>query len=288
MGFFSGLCFCTNFQSINDYERGVLMRHGRRVNKEELKGGLHYLIPSVDELLKIDCRESIIDIPQQSVVTREGTNLFVDGVVYYRVFDANRALLSITDVKHSISLLAQTKLREVLALHTYKQIQLDRMTLATRLKAILDTASEPWGVDITRVELTDLRLPPGLQAAMNAEQEAKRRAVADMVVANSRAQIAMVNARGSSAAQLVAAEALAKGKEIAALGEKTAAISHKEAADIMSQNPMTLQLRYLQTLKDMGAGGKSNTVLIPFNTDTMSFATNTASMAASRSMKLAN
>lgn len=284
MCFFTSLCFCGNFEKVNCYERAVLMRHGRRVNEKELAGGLHYLIPSVDELLKVDIRECIIDIPRQSVVTREGTQLDVDGVVYYKVFDANKALMEVKDVRQSINLLAQTKLREVLALHTYQQIQVERLTLAKRLKAILDSISEPWGVDVTRVELTDLRLPIALQTAMNQEQESQRRALADMVAANSRAEIAMVDAKGRSSADLVKAEAVANAKRIEAEGEKAAAEDFKSAADIMAQNPTTLQLRYLQTLKSMGHG-RTNTVLMPFNNDTVGMAQNAQSMAAAQYMK---
>lgn len=248
------------------------------------------MIPSIDRLLRIDARETIIDIPAQSVVTREGTNLFVDGVVYFKVFDANKALLAIGDVRHSIELLAQTKLREVLALHTYQEIQMDRLTLAMRLKKILDVASDPWGVEVTRMELTDLKLPQTLQLAMNAEQEAKRRAVAELVNAKSRAEVAMldaqgmgraqlVNAKAAADAKLVAAKAAAEAKRIEATGEKAAAEDFKKAADIFAQAPVTLQLRYLQTLKSMGEG-KSNTIVIPYNADTMSMTSGAAAAAA--------
>lgn len=277
--FLSAPFFCMNFQSITDFERGVLLRFGKRLYKDDLAGGMHYMLPCVDSMLKIDIRETIIDIPRQSVVTKEGTNLIVDGVVYYKVFDANKALMGITRVKHSIGLLAQTKLREVLALHTYNQIQMERIALANRMKAILDQASERWGVDITRVELTDLRLPQNLQMAMNAEQEAQRRAVADKVLAQSRAAIAKVDALGRKkaliiqansvvAAKLVDAKAAAEAKAIQAQGDQEAAEDFKAAADVLSEQPESVQLQYMQTLKSMGSGNK-NTFVIPFNTDTM-------------------
>lgn len=279
---FSSCFFCFNFVQINDFERAVLLRHGKRAHDKTLTGGLHYMLPSIDSLLKIDIREDIIDIPQQSVVTREGTQLLVNAVVYYRVFDANKALLEIANVQHSIGLIAQTKLREVLALHTYQQIQLERLALATRLKAILDQASEPWGVDITRVELTDLKLPAATQSAMNAEQESKRRAIADLVLANSRAAIQLIDAEGRAQAQFINAQAAAEvklvhsrgaaqAKRIEAEGERKAAQATKNAAAILAQTPMALKLRYLQTLNSVG-NSDSTTYMIPFNQDTASVA----------------
>jgi len=247
------------------------------------------MIPNVDQMLRIDTREAVIDIARQSVVTREGTNMWVDGVVYYKVFDANRALLAITQVKRAIELVAATKLREILALYTYNQIQMERVKLAQALKAILDNASEPWGVDITRVELSELSLPDSLQMAMNSEQEEKRKAVAAKVAANSRAEVAFVDAHGAKNAQLVAAKAQAeamlvnanakaKAQKIEAEGELKASESFKEAADIYASEPVTLQLRYLQTLKNMGKG-KSQTIIIPYNKDSGSVGTLTTGMA---------
>jgi len=269
-----------NWVTVRDYQRAVMLRHGKRAHKGTMAGGLHYVIPSIDQILKLDVRESIIDIPRQSVVTREGTNLNVDGVVYYRVFDAQRAFFAVKSVNISIANLAQTKLREILALHTYNQIQLERIKLAKALKAILDTETEEWGVDITRVELTELKLPPKVQMAMNSETEEKRRAIAAKVAANSRAEVALVDAHGKSRAQLVTAEgnaqaklvyaeAVASSRRIEADGEKSAAIDFKEAASVYASQPTTLQLRYLQTLESIGEGAMNKTI-IPVNTDTLS------------------
>jgi regulator of protease activity HflC (stomatin/prohibitin superfamily) len=279
MGLVTLPCFCFHCQTLLDYERGVLLRHGRRVHEGTLGGGMHYLIPSVDSVMKIDIREKLIDIPRQEVVTKEGLNLIVDGVVYYKVFDASRALLEVENVTNSITLIAQTKLREILALHNYEEIQTQRLTLARRLKKILDDASEPWGVDINRVELTDLRLPPALQQAMNGEMEAKRRAVADMVTANSRREIAMVNATGQKEASIIHAQgvaqakviranSLAQAKLLEAEGDRKAAENFKNAAQKMAEAPLTVQLRYLNTLNDLGKSDK-NSMMIPFGADSL-------------------
>ena len=228
---------------------------------------------------RIDIRETIIDIPRQAVVTREGLNISVDGVVFYKVFDATRALLAIKNVKHSINLLAQTKLREVLALFTYEQIQLERKSLASTLKKILDVATDQWGVEVTRVELTDLTLPAALAQAMGAEAEARRRAQAGLIQAQGLAEVNLINAQNAQKTNLIHAETTAKAKEIEAnalaaaklieaAGEEKAAEGFKNAAEIMNQAPGTMQLRFLQTLGRVGAGA-GNTIMVPYDPATL-------------------
>lgn len=266
----TGICFCGNFQQIQDYERGIVLRHGKRLQKQALAGGMHYIIPGVDDLMKVDIRERPLDVPRQGVLTREGTLLQIDGVVHFKIFDADKALLTTQDYRKSIKLITITKLREILALYTFEQIQRERQRIASSLKAILDEASAPWGVDITRVELTEIILPPSLQNAMNAQKTAERTAVSQLVDAKSRAEVAMVDAKGASGAMTVSAEAIAKAKLIEAQGEKAAADDFKSAADIMSANPVSLSVQYLQTLQNLGATGTNNTVVLPFDTDNYS------------------
>lgn len=222
-----------NIRTLNDYERGVLLRNGRRMHAGTLKGGLHVLLPCVDSMMSIDIREKLLDIPKQNVVTREGLALRVDAVVYYKVFSATRALLEIENVQRAILMLAQTKLREILGTRTFDEIQSDRQSLALSLKETLDEATDPWGIDVTRVEITDLTVPADMQRAMGSEAEAQR---------NARAKI------------------------IEAEGEKSAAYTLKEAADIMSTSEGTMQLRFLQTLTQISAE-KNSTILIPFPSD---------------------
>jgi len=260
---------------IKDYERGVLLRHGRQVHAGTIAGGMHYLIPNVDKVLKIDIREKILDIPRQDVVTKEGLSINVDGVVRYKVFDAGAALLDVADVHRSIKLIAITKLREILALHTYAEIQMERLTLAARLKRILDEASDPWGVDVLSVELTDLRLPPTLQAAMNAEQEAKRMATAALIQAQSQREMKLVDAAGVKDSNIVRAEGHAQAAIIQAQAAKDANIIEAEAemkssvdfakaAEIMAEAPLTIQLRYLQTMSVI-AKGPAAISMVPFD-----------------------
>jgi len=218
---------------LTDFERGVKLRLGRRCHDNTISGGLHILLPCADELLKIDMRESTVDIPQQNIITAEGLSVRIDACVYYRVFDAGRAILGIRNVRQSVTMLAQTKLREVLGQHTFEEIQLQREALATTLKRDLDDATDPWGLDVTRVEITDMQLPAAMQRAMGTEAEAQREA---------------------------------KAKLIQAEGEKKAATMLKEAADIMAEAPGTMQLRFLQTLTTISAE-KNSTMVVPFPSD---------------------
>jgi regulator of protease activity HflC (stomatin/prohibitin superfamily) len=281
-------CFCTNCMVIQDYERGVKLRHGRQIHAGTIAGGMHYLIPNVDKVLKIDVREKALDIPKQTVVTKEGLGITVDGVVRYKVFDASAAILDVANVHRCIEIIAVTKLREILALHTYAEIQLERLTLAKRLKRILDEASDPWGVDVLSVELTDLTLPHTLQLAMNAEQEAKRNATNNLVAARSRREIQLVDAHGAKEASIVQADGQAKSvvidakakadaKMIEAEAEMKSAVDFARAAEIMNEAPLAIQLQYLQTLSTI-AKGPSKTSMVPFNSNAGMMAPLMASM----------
>jgi regulator of protease activity HflC (stomatin/prohibitin superfamily) len=271
--FLMPICYCCNLQTINSYERGVILRLGKKMHADTLSGGLHLVLPQVDELLKVDVRELMIDIPPQQVISREGLSMTVDSVLYYKVFNASKALLSIKNVRYAVTMLAQTKLREVLALHTYDQIQLERKNLAEHLKRVLDDATDPWGVDVCRVELTDLRLPPRLQDAMGKEAEERRKAQAALIQAQGRAEVQLINATNAQKTRLIQAEteakarvitanALANTKLIEAEGEEKAAPGFKEAAEVMNEAPGTMQLRFLQTLSKIGTG-QSNTIMMP-------------------------
>lgn len=283
-------CYCCNQQTIQTYERGVILRLGKKMHPGTLNGGLHLILPNVDVLLKTDVRELLIDVPAQAVISREGLRMTVDSVLYYKVFDATRALLGIQNVRHAVTLLAQTKLREVLALHTYEQIQLERKNLAEHLKRVLDDATEPWGVDITRVELTDLRLPPRLAAAMGQESEERRKAQAALIQAQGVAEVQLINAANAQKTRLIAAEteakarvitanALSNAKQIEAEGEEKAAPAFKDAAEIMNEAPGTMQLRFLQTLSQVGQG-QGNTIMMPYDPASMSAVVNATTTGA--------
>ena len=153
------ICCCKPFQIIQSYENGVVLRYGKRLHEKTLGGGMHIILPSADQLLKIDIREQVMDLPKQQCLSREGVNLTVDGVIYYKVFDANRALLGVQNVRDALKNMALTKVRETVATHTVDQINLERQTLADNLTKALDTEAERWGIDVTKLLLTgDLRI----------------------------------------------------------------------------------------------------------------------------------
>lgn len=230
------VCPC-QLRVVQDYERSVKLRLGRRLHDEPLKGGMHLILPcGVDNLLTLDVRETVINVPQQNVVTKEGLSLKVDAAVYFTVFDASRALLAVNGVYAAISTLSQTKLREVLGMHSFDDLQVDRVSIANNLQHLLDVATDPWGISVTRVEIMDIVMPAGMTRAMGQEAEAQRNA---------------------------------KAKLIEAEGEKKASYTLKEAADVMAQTPGAMHLRFLQTLNNISAE-QNSTIVVPFPSDLLS------------------
>lgn len=271
---------CCAFQTVQDFERGVVLRLGKQMHKEPVAGGMHMILPcGVDTMLKVDMREQILDIPPQSVTMRDGLTLTVDAVCYFKVFDAAKSLLAVQNVREALKVLSQTKIREALAMHTYDELQQERLKLASRLKIILDDASEPWGVDVTRLELTDVRLPQSMQQAMASQEEAKKKQLAVQIatatqieqnsaMAANAAKLLVLQAEADAKVKLVQAETLARSKLIEAEGEQRAAQAFKEAADTIAQSPVALQLRYLDVLAKIGQA-PSNTIMIPMSPDLM-------------------
>jgi len=269
------ICCCKPFQIIQSYENGVVLRYGKRLHEKTLGGGMHIILPSADQLLKIDIREQVMDLPKQQCLSREGVNLTVDGVIYYKVFDANRALLGVQNVRDALKNMALTKVRETVATHTVDQINLERQTLADNLTKALDTEAERWGIDVTKLLLTEVAYPREMQAAKQAEAEAKLRALAQVTQARGIAEMQVINAEfeakqqviraeASARCTLVSSDATARAKLLESDGEKKAAQSFTNAATIMAQAPGTLQLRFLGTLNTIGAA-PSTTILVPSN-----------------------
>jgi regulator of protease activity HflC (stomatin/prohibitin superfamily) len=168
-------------------------------------------------------------LPRQNVVTREGLSIIVDGVLYYKVFDANRALFDVSNLKGCIGQMALTKVRETIATRTYEQIQLERTTIAESLRVALDNECERWGIDVTRLLLTEVNLSPAMQLAKQAESEAKLRAVAGMaeaeglagrglIAANNNAKTEMIAAENAARIKIIEAEAAARAKVVEAEG----------------------------------------------------------------------
>ncbi len=216
---------------LREYERGVIFRLGRLV---DMKGpGLILLIPIVDRMVRVGLRTVTLNIPPQDVITRDNVTARVNAVAYFRVVDANRAVVEVENFLQATSQIAQTTLRSVLGKADLDTLLAERERLNDDLQTIIDQQTEPWGVKVTTVEIKDVEIPGTMQQAMARQAEAER---------NRRAKV------------------------IDAEGEAQAATRLADAADVISRNPTTIQLRYLQTLRDVGAN-PSSTIAFPLPLD---------------------
>ncbi|OQR78565.1 erythrocyte band 7 integral membrane protein-like [Tropilaelaps mercedesae] len=214
---------------VQEYERAVIFRLGRILKGGARGPGLFFIIPCIDNYTKVDLRTVSFDVPPQEILTRDSVTVAVDAVVYYRIQHATIAVTNVEDYGRSTRLLAATTLRNVLGTKDLAQILSERESISHIMQISLDDATDSWGVKVERVEIKDVRLPVQMQRAMAAEAEASREA---------------------------------RAKVIGADGEKQAARSLKEAADIISESKGALQLRYLQTLTSIAAE-KNSTIVFP-------------------------
>ncbi len=212
---------------INEYERAVVLRLGKF---HKVKGpGLILLIPVIDKMRKIDLRTVTLDVPPQEVITRDNVSIRVSAVVYFRVMEPEKAFLQVEDYYYATSQLSQTTLRSVCGQAELDEILAEREKLNIKLQEILDADTEPWGVKVSKVEIKEIDLPEEMKRAMAKQAEAERER---------------------------------RAKIISAEGELQAAQKLLEAASIMASNPLTIQLRYLQTLTEI-ATEKNSTILFP-------------------------
>ncbi|HNG57134.1 MAG TPA: slipin family protein [Solirubrobacterales bacterium] len=219
---------------LREYERGVIFRLGRLINQ---KGpGLILLIPFIDRMVKIDLRTVTLNIPPQEVITRDNVPTSVNAVCYFRVVDPNRAITDVENYLIATSQIAQTSLRAVLGKAELDEILSERERLNESLQKIIDEQTEPWGVKVTTVEIKDVEIPEAMQRAMARQAEAERER---------------------------------RAKIINSEGEYQAAEKLTDAADIISRNPASLQLRYLQTLLEI-SGNQNSTVIFPLPMDLIS------------------
>ena len=216
---------------LREYERGVIFRLGRLIAQ---KGpGLILLVPVIDRMVRVDLRTVTLNIPPQEVITRDNVPARVNAVVYFRVIDPNKSIVEVENFLLATSQIAQTTLRSVLGKADLDQLLAERERLNEDLQKIIDEQTEPWGVKVSTVEIKDVEIPEQMQRAMARQAEAER---------ERRAKI--INSEG----EYQAAEKLA------------------QAADIISKNPATLQLRYLQTLLEMGVN-QNTTIVFPLPID---------------------
>ena len=210
---------------LREYERGVIFRLGRVI---ATKGpSLIILIPIIDKMVKVSLRLVTMDVPSQDVITRDNVSVKVNAVIYFRVVDSNKAVIEVENFLFATSQLAQTTLRSVCGQVELDTILAEREKINTQLQGILDHATDPWGIKVTNVEVKHIDLPQEMQRAMAKQAEAERER---------------------------------RAKVINAEGEYQAATRLSEAAAIISKYPEALQLRYLQTLREISAENNSTTL----------------------------
>jgi regulator of protease activity HflC (stomatin/prohibitin superfamily) len=214
-----------------EYERIVLYTLGKFSG---LRGpGLVLVVPGFQTIRKVDTRVITLDVPAQEVITRDNVTVRVNAVIYYQVMDANRAINNVRNFNIATSQIAQTTLRSVLGQHELDDLLANREKINQTLQTIIDTQTDPWGIKVSMVEIKDVELPETMKRAMAKQAEAERER---------------------------------RAKIIAAEGEFQASMKLREAADVMSGNVVTLQLRYLQTLVEIAAE-KNSTTLFPIPID---------------------
>ena len=211
-----------------EYERGIVFRLGRLF--PEPKGpGLFFLIPIIDRMVKVDLRTITLNIPPQEVITKDNVPVRVNAVAYFRIVEPKAAIVQIENYMVATSQIAQTTLRSVLGQHVLDELLSERDKINQILQSIIDEATSPWGIKVSIVEVKDVEIPGDMQRAMARQAEAERER---------------------------------RAKVISAEGEYQASERLKDAAAVMAQEPITVQLRYLQTLLEIGAT-QNSTIVFP-------------------------
>jgi regulator of protease activity HflC (stomatin/prohibitin superfamily) len=216
---------------LREYERAVVFRLGRLV--DERGPGVVLLIPGVDRMVRVSLRTVTLNVPPQDVITRDNVTARVDAVVYFRVVDPDASVVGIEDAVTATSQIAQTTLRSVLGKADLDALLSERERLNEDLQQIIDEQTEPWGIKVTTVEIKDVGIPSAMQRAMARQAEAERER---------------------------------RAKVIHAEGEYQASTRLSEAAAVLSRTPSAMQLRYLQTLSEIGGEGAS-TIVFPLPLD---------------------
>jgi regulator of protease activity HflC (stomatin/prohibitin superfamily) len=216
---------------VQEYERGVIFRLGRLVGPRG--PGLFFIVPMIDRMVKVDLRVITMDVPSQEAIMRDNVTVRVNAVLFFRVVDPSAAIVQVADFRQATWNIAQTTLRNVLGQSDLDELLSGREQVNQKLQHIIDETTEPWGVKVSIVEVKDVELPPTMVRAMAKQAEAER----------------------EKRAKIVHAE-----------GEFEAASKLTEAADIMAQHPVSVQLRYLQTLTEISVE-KNSTNIFPVPVD---------------------
>ena len=234
-----GFYFFTGLRVLREYERAVIFRFGRRASAVINPGGdgsgpgLILLIPFIDKMVKVSLRTITMDVPPQDVITRDNVSVKVNAVIFFRVLDAAKAVISVEDYLYATSQMAQTTLRSVLGQQEMDDLLASREKINEQLTRIIDQHTNPWGVKVAAVEVKNVDLPQDMQRAMSKQAEAERER---------------------------------RAKVINAEGEFQAAAKLSEAAEVLTRYPVAVQLRYLQTMREI-ASERNTTTFFPLPMD---------------------
>jgi regulator of protease activity HflC (stomatin/prohibitin superfamily) len=228
---FAGFILASAIKILREYERGVIFRLGRLINT---KGpGIIFLIPIVDRMVKVSLRIVVLDVPPQDIITKDNVSLKVNAVVYFRVVQAEKAVVEVTDYLFATSQISQTTLRSILGQSMLDEILSEREKINQELQQIIDERTEPWGVKVTAVEVKQVDLPIEMQRAIAIQAQAERER---------------------------------RAKVIHAEGELQASEKLSDAAGILQKYPVSIQLRFLQTLTEISSE-KNSTIVFPIPID---------------------
>ena len=222
---------------LRQYERGVIFTLGKVALVGGVKGpGLILLLPGIQKMVRVSLRTVTMDVPAQDVITKDNVTVKVNAVVYFRVIDPKKAIVEVEDFYYATSLISQTTLRSILGQNMFDDLLSNREAINAELQKVIDQQTEPWGVKVTTVEVRNVDLPAEMQRAIAIQAQAERER---------------------------------RAKIIHAEGELQASAKLSEAAAVISKNPIALQLRYLQTLTEIGTE-KNTTVVFPLPIDIVS------------------
>jgi len=215
------------FKILREYERGVVFRLGRYVGTRG--PGLIILIPLFEKMVKVTLRTIALDVPVQEVITKDNVSVKVNAVMYFQVFQPDKAIIAVEDYMYATSQMGQTTLRSILGEHELDELLSNREKINQTLQKVIDERTDPWGIKVSAVEVKDIDLPEGMRRAMAKQAEAERER---------------------------------RAKVIHADGEFQASAKLRDAAGVMAAEPVSIQLRYLQTLTEI-AVEKNSTIVFP-------------------------
>jgi len=235
--FLIGWFLFNTLKILKQYERGLIFTLGKVSLEHGVKGpGLIVLLPGIQKMVRVSLRTVTMDVPSQDVITKDNVTVKVNAVVYFRVIDPRKAIVEVEDFYYATSLIAQTTLRSILGQNSLDDLLSNREAINAELQKVIDLQTEPWGVKVTTVEVKNVDLPAEMQRAIAIQAQAERER---------------------------------RAKIIHAEGELQASAKLGEAAAVISQNPIALQLRYLQTLTEIGTE-KNTTIVFPLPIDIFS------------------